>query len=145
MKFYAVRITEDPKNPKPKADYENFVNQMERDEVAIWDKDASNRLKKGDYLGFIIGQPQSAKICIYKISGEQDVSYRETSWSKEVGYTSSSIENVPKHRQVIVFDHQIPMVYDWKEWKTNVGYHPRFYPRATQKIKIPQQLLYKFV
>jgi hypothetical protein len=141
MELYAVRITEDPKNPKPKLDYENFISQLGSDEIAFWDKDVKNKLKKGDYLGFIVGEASSAKIYIYKISEEKDISCREVSWSKNIGYTKSSIENIPKYRQVIGFEYQIPVIYSWKKWKIDVGYHSRFFPRATQKIKAPQEIL----
>jgi hypothetical protein len=140
IELYSVRITEDPKNPKPKNDYALFIQQLKDTGYGFWDKDVRNKLKTGNYLGFIVGEPKNAKICIYKVTDEKDETYREDNWSQNTGYTSHSIESIPKFRQVIVFEYQTPIIYDWKQWKIDVGYNPRFYPRATQKIKIPDSM-----
>jgi hypothetical protein len=131
---YIVRIN-GKKNPK--YDLEVFLNTMSVNTEASWDKDFRNKMKVGDYLGFIVGEKGSEIVHIFKVKGETG---REPHWEKHAPYVPGNGIHSVKHRVGILLTnvHDLPKTYDWKIIKKSVGFAPAcdsWMPRGTQVVK----------
>jgi hypothetical protein len=134
-KYYHVRIS--PKSQNPKADFSNFMNEMEITNEAKWDKDHNGKMKIGDYIGFIVGKAGEEVVHIFKIKSELPLDKRESWWS-ETAYANNST-NTTKYRVPILLtkDHKFPKTWEWSDIKKKVGIAPNFptwMPRGTQLV-----------
>jgi hypothetical protein len=134
-KYYHVRIS--PKSQNPKADFTNFMNEMEITHEAKWDKDHKGKMKIGDYIGFIVGKAGEEIVHIFKIKSELPLDKRESWWS-ETTYANNST-NTTKYRIPILLtsDHEFSKTWEWSDIKKKVGIAPNFptwMPRGTQLV-----------
>ena len=89
---------------------------MKRSERMLWDKDSKNRIKKKDWLGFIINRDGEIVIELYYVEKELSIAERPKHW-KSSKYTDQRIKNHSFHREVIEFKNQPILHYTWDEWK----------------------------
>jgi len=89
-------------------DYDIFNSEIEKNGTGHWDNDDSNSLKKGDCVGFILGDPnidkREAIVYWYKIVGIKPTSSRPEHWLRDIPYTSGNGTSSVKHRNVIVLE-----------------------------------------
>jgi hypothetical protein len=97
---------------------------MKRSEGKLWDKDCKNKIKKDNWLGFIIFINNKIMIELYYIEDELSSLYRLQYWKKN-------------NREVIKFRNQSILSYNWDEWKKNINYSLNYIPRGTTRSKNP--------
>lgn len=114
--IYIVRVSN-------KDSLENY-DIMKRSEKKLWDKDYKNKIKKGDWLGFIINKNNKLVIELYYIEDELSSLYRLKYWENN-------------GREVIKFRNQSILSYNWDEWKKNINYSKIYIPRGTIRSKNP--------
>tara|TARA_B100001094_G_C18164574_1_gene791281 strand:+ start:445 stop:936 length:492 start_codon:yes stop_codon:yes gene_type:complete len=135
--IYIVRIS----HKEAVKDY----NIMKRSKRMLWDKDSKNRIKKEDWLGFIVNRGDKIMIELYYIEKELSITERPKHW-KSSKYTDQRIKNHSFHREVIEFKNQPILYYTWDEWKKHINYSPKYMPRGTSRSKNPfKSLDYVFV
>jgi hypothetical protein len=132
--FFIVRIN--GKN-NPKYDYKFFLDAISVNTEAPWDKDWQNKIKVGDYLGFIVGEKGFETVHIVKVKSE---TVREPHWKKHGPYVPGNGTKHVKYRCGIILTnvHDLPKTYDWKIIKESVGLAPAcdsWMPRGTQVVK----------
>ena len=137
---YITRIS--PSRIEPIKDYEKMKKQIDKGEDPIWDKDTHNRIKKDNYLGFILGKKNKEYVEVFKILEERSTLERnDTAW-QEGPYTPNNGESSNTHREVIVLSNDYSL-FSWKWWKsagTEKKYAvncPTWMPRGTQKSRNP--------
>ena len=132
--YYHVRIS-GKKNPN--YDYNVFLDAINANAEAPWDKDSRNTIKVGDYLGFIVGKRGSETVSIFKVKSE---TVRETHWQQDSPYTVGNGSHSVKHRDGIILTnvHDLPKEVGWKIIKQSIGFAPASdscMPRGTQVVK----------
>ena len=132
--FFIVRISVQ-KNPK--YDYKVFSDAISVNTEAPWDMDFRNKMKVGDYLGFIVGEKGSETVHIFKVKSE---TVRELHWEKHAPYVPGNGKHSVEHRVAIILTnvHDLPKTYDWKIIKESTGLAPArdsWMPRGTQVCK----------
>ncbi len=132
--IYIVRISE---NKEAKKDYNIFKEQHINNQNAFWDKDSKNRMKKGDWLGFIVGPKNNEMVELYLIENELSKEYRPNHWQKNTKYTNQNTLTLPKTREVIILSNQSKIEMLWREWKNKVNYKVAYMPRGTTKSRNP--------
>ena len=133
-RYYHVRIS-GKKNPK--YDYGVFTNEINLKNEAPWDKDSKNKIKVGDYLGFIVGKKGYEVVWIYKVKSE---TVRETHWKQDSPYTEGNGIGSVGHREGIILTniHDLPKNIEWDTIRKCVNFSPNndsWMPRGTQLIK----------
>lgn len=109
----------------------------------FWDNDTRNRMKSGDFLGFITGPMDgNEQIHIYKIIDGLTKDERLSHWKSDTPYTTGNGVNIVSHRQVIVLtnDHSLPKTYSWRfRSETGLGKeNDTWMPRGTQNVLIQE-------
>ena len=142
-KYYHVRIS-NKKNPT--TDYNIFLNVINEKKEAPWDKDTYNKIKTGDYLGFIIGKTGEEVVDIYKVKSE---TIRENHWEQNCPYVSGNGTRSVKHRNgiILINEHTLPKKIEWKVIKENINFAPNnasWMPRGTQVVKNKKLLPFVF-
>ena len=132
--YYHVRIS-GKKNPN--YDYGIFLNTIHVNNEAPWDKDSKNKIKVGDYIGFIVGKKSQEVVWIYKVKCE---TIRETHWKQDCPYTMGNGTGSVSHRDGIILTniHDLPKHIEWETVRKNINFSPNndsFMPRGTQVVK----------
>jgi hypothetical protein len=128
--YYHVRIS----RKVPKEDYARFKDDILEKEEAIWDKDARNKIKIGDYIGFIVGENGHQMVEIYKVKSE---TLRETVWKQNEPYVQGNGIHEVKHRVGIILT-SIHKSFEWKKLKKDINFAPNnpiWMPRGMQVVK----------
>jgi len=103
----------------------------------LWDSDAKNHIKVGDWLGFIVGETYDATVTMYHVKEVIDPTERPPHWEK-LTYTHTVEPSKPvKLRNVIRFSDTEPIRFSWESWKHSAGYKGRYMPRGTIRAKFP--------
>ena len=128
-RLWIVRIG--PKSPKK--DYEIFIEQIQKNNVGIWDKDSKNQIKKNDYLGFITGPMTNLIITFYKVTDEYGTEKRESHWKKNAPYTTGNGVSGVGYRETIYL---VPTgkIMLWSTLREKCKYKPKYIPRGTHRI-----------
>lgn len=137
---YITRIS--PTRVEPMKDYKKMKEEIEKGEIPLWDKDTHNRIKKDNYIGFILGEKNKEYLEVFKVIEEKTSSERsDTEW-QEGPYTPNNGESSNTHREVIVLSKDYSL-FGWNWWK-NAGSEkkyaencPTWMPRGTQKSRNP--------
>jgi hypothetical protein len=137
---YITRIS--PTRKEPIKDYNKMKKQIEGKKEAIWDKDTHNRLKKDNYIGFILGDKNKEYLEVFKIIEERSCEERnDTEW-KDGPYTPNNGESSNTHREIIVLSRDFS-IFSWDWWKS-AGSEKKYavnceswMPRGTQKSRNP--------
>jgi hypothetical protein len=119
--YWNVRIS--PKQPQVMDDYSELVETVRATGEGLWDRDCKNKIKEGDYLGFIVGPTNE----------------RLPQWASSTPYTRGNGTNSVSDRQAIVLtnNHSIEKTYDWREFRRITGLGKdcsSWMPRGTQKV-----------
>lgn len=130
--IFIVRIS--PKNGKaPLEDYAIMKDKTNPDAYK-WDRDASGRIQKGDWLGFILGDVNNATVELFKVDSIGGI--RPNHW-KTTKYTSQKVDISVSQRDVILFEKKEPVYMSWNHWKKKVNYSDKYMPRGTTSAKNP--------
>ena len=115
---YQVRIST-KKNPK--FDFDIFINDIKIKNEASWDKDKSNKIKIGDYIGFIIGENGKEIVNIFKV---KDETKRETHWKHDEPYVLNNGTHSVKHRDGIILTniHETIKTIEWVVLKKSINF-----------------------
>ena len=138
--YWHVRIS--PTKKSVLLDYSKFVESVVMRGKGFWDNDTRNRMKTGDFLGFITGPMDgNEQIHIYKIILDGSTEERLSHWKSDTPYTAGNGANVVSHRQVIVLtdDHLLPKSYSWRKFRSETGLgkeNDSWMPRGTEKVLI---------
>jgi hypothetical protein len=135
--YWNVRIS--PKQPQVMDDYSELVETVRATGEGLWDRDCKNKIKEGDYLGFIVGPTNEEQIHIYKIDRICTTDERLPQWASSMPYTRGNGTNGVSDRQAIVLtnNHSIEKTYDWREFRRITGLGKdcsSWMPRGTQKV-----------
>jgi hypothetical protein len=128
--YYHVRIS----RKVPKEDYAHFKHDILEKNEGIWDKDAKNKIKIGDYIGFIVGENGNQMVEIYKVISEN---IRETFWKQNGPYVPGNGIHEVKHRVGIILI-SINKSIEWKKLKKDINFasnNPSWMPRGMQVVK----------
>lgn len=124
-KVWLVRIS--PRKAEAVRDYDYFLEEVSTNGQGLWDKDTRNRMRTGDYVGFITGPIPDAEVQLFRVVEERPVEARQSFWSVS-------------HREVVVLTHdpEAPVGYSWNMWRRETGYAESFWPNGTMPTqKIP--------
>ena len=121
--IWLVRISERKGSEKARVDYNIMYQRVNNGLIGEWDKDSRNRMKSGDWLGFIVGKEEL--VHLYYIESEASTEHRPDHWKMD------------SFREVVIFKKQLPIIKKWSSWKENVGYKERYMPMGTTKAKNP--------
>jgi hypothetical protein len=138
--YWHVRIS--PSKKSVILDYRKFVESVMTSGKGFWDNDTRNRMKSGDFLGFITGPTDgNEQIHIYKVIDSLTPEERLSHWKSDTPYTSGNGVNTVSHRQVIVLtnDHSLPKTYSWRRFRSETGLgkeNDSWMPRGTEKVLI---------
>ena len=135
--IYIVRISQRKGAENARIDYTKLKENNIQNNKIIWDKDHLNKMKTGDWLGFIVGENYNESIELYYIVDEESIDNRSISWCQNTPYTKNNGESSVKEREVVVLLNQSPIIYDWNTWKLMCGYKDKYMPRGTIKCKNP--------
>ena len=69
-KVWLVRIS--PRKPESVRDYDFFLDELETTGQGLWDKDVRNKVRTGDYLGFITGPIADADVYLFRVTHSGD-------------------------------------------------------------------------
>jgi hypothetical protein len=135
--YYHVRIN--PDRVKPAADLVVLFSQLLKSRKGVWDKDHANRIKVGDYLGFITGQKGDELIYILKVEEEKTVEARPDHWESDLPYTDNNGICSVADRCVIILTnkHDLPHEYEWCKFRAETGLGKEcvsWMPRGTQRV-----------
>ena len=142
--YYHVRIGVTAKTPK--YDYGIFLETIKSKSEAPWDKDSRNKIKVGDYVGFITGEKHTEFIVeIYKVKSEIQ---REKHWNTVVPYVEGNGTNTVQHRTGILLTnvHDLPKIMEWDLIKERINFapnNPSWMPRGMQVVKNKHLLPFK--
>ncbi len=131
--YWHVRIS--PTKPSVLLDYKRFVESVMTSGTGFWDNDAKNRMKSGDFLGFITGPIDgNEQIHIYKVMDGLTTDERLSHWKSDTPYTTGNGVNSVSHRQVIILtnDHLLPKLYSWRKFRSETGLGKTHYPWMPQ-------------
>jgi putative ribosome biogenesis GTPase RsgA len=134
--YYHVRINDTAKNPK--YDYQVFLETIKSKTEAPWDKDHHNKIKVGDYVGFITGKKDTGIIVeIYKVKSETE---RANHWNTVTPYVNGNGINIVEHRTGILLTnvHDLPKIMEWELIKECIKFapnNPSWMPRGMQVVK----------
>jgi len=132
--IWVVRISERKNAANMRRDYEFLKTSISNGDKSVWDKDSKNRMKKGDWLGFIVGPNKHELVDLYYIEFEENTESRLSHWNKNEPYIQNS-NTLPKSREVVVFKKQSSIIISWSEWRHKVGYKETYIPMGTTKAK----------
>lgn len=135
--IYIVRIGNHSGAKAARKDYSLLKQQIEQKGKCVWDKDSHNKIKPGNWIGFIIGPNNDEDVELYYIESEESTETRPKHWHNLKPYTNQTTQTLPKKREVIVLKNQSPIKFSWKKWKKLVGYKENYMPRGTTKAKSP--------
>lgn len=132
MNTWIVRISNN--NKIAIRDWNNLVDESEQKRYVAWDKDSKNRIKKGDRIGFIIGEVGNETIYFYNVVGELSNNNRSSTWS-DITYnlTYTPAHDISK-REVIILDTNNITYSNFLDYKKAVGYPDNFTPRGTMRV-----------
>lgn len=133
METWIVRIS--PKNKISTSDWIRFEEESKTHRNVTWDKDFRNRIKKGDKIGFIVGEIGNENIHFYNIVGELATTSRSSHWSNDIYTHSQDIKHDISKREVIIIDTNTLKTYTYDFYKKSVGYKDKYMPRSTIKAR----------
>ena len=119
-------------------DYKNLQRQIEDGEKVLWDKDHREYLKKGCYIGFIVGCKGEEMVEVYEVIDEADESMRDKQWCNDTPWTTNNGKSNVGHRDVIVLASKFAP-FGWNWWKEQCGYKEKYTPRGTTRSRNPLQ------
>ncbi len=131
---YIVRISQ--KSVGAQKDYEIMKDKIDNGYSSEWDSVKGNRVKVGDWMGFILGEASSAEVELYQVGEIKGPEHRPKHWANRQ-YTSQQVQESVKNREVVVFKNQKSLTIDWAEWKEDVGYKEKYMPRGTVRARSP--------
>lgn len=112
-------------------DYDRELDESRRTNIIKWDDSNSNKLRTGDYFGFIDARENTRVLNIYKIIRVLGPEYRRDEWSRN-GYGCGQYDT--HCRNCIILDDTIIQSVNWEEYIQNVGYRKR-YLQGTMNIR----------
>jgi len=106
---------------------------------SMWDKDKSNKIKTGDYIGFITGPTGDENVYIFLVKAELPPSMRPTHWATNTPYTEGNGVSAVNDREVVILTnkHSVPKQVEWNTIKKSTGLGGEcttWMPRGTQRI-----------
>ena len=131
---YIVRIAQ--KSVNANKDHKRLKKQLISGEEAIWDSVKGNKVKVGDWMGFILGDTHSAQVELYQVSKIKGSECRPSYWARSK-YTDQNVTENVDNREVVVFVQREPLLHGWEDWKELVNYKPKYMPRGTSKARYP--------
>ena len=132
--IYIVRIS-DVSSPAAANDYRIMLKRLKSDGLAEWDSDKKNRIRVGDWLGFIIGPIRNENVILFKVVDRKGSEHRPKHWNTGK-YTAQKVQENVCNREVIYFSEKGPEL-SWKVWKKTVGYKEGYTPQGTTKANNP--------
>lgn len=129
--IFIVRIS--TKNKCALKDYA-IMKDKKNPHAYKWDRDASERIQTGDWLGFILGEVNDAKVELFKVDTIGGA--RPPHW-KNTNYTSQKQDKLVCLRDVVTFEKRESVHMEWNHWKKRVNYSDRYMPRGTISAKNP--------
>lgn len=135
--IFLVRISDRRGALQAREDYANMVSELsDLSKPAIWDKDSNNKIKEGDWLGFILGPTHGATVELFKVESESPSINRSEEWSNT--HHTDQITDSVRNREVITLSKDIPMIKkSWNSWKESVQYKEGYMPRGTTRVRNP--------
>ena len=131
--YFIVRIS--PSRKEAKKDFAVFMSEIISDRKGKWDKDSKNKMRVGDFLGFITGPTGSELVYNFIVKDELDEIHRPTHWCSNTAYFEEGIQAVNKRKVIILTnEHNIPRTIEWSNLKRETGYKPNYTPRGTHPI-----------
>ena len=103
---------------------------------AKWDSVKGNKVRVGDWMGFIIGDSHSESVELYQVAAVKGPEHRPSHWNR-IQYTCQKVTENVSEREVVIFKKRQPLVYDWGSWKKDVEYKPLYMPRGTIRARHP--------
>jgi hypothetical protein len=140
--YYHLRIA--PDKLSVNYDFRRFSESVSATGKGLWDRDHQNKIKEGDYLGFIVGTKNEEQIHIYQVDRICTADERPSHWASSTPYTQGNGTKKVSHRQAIVLtnNHSIK-TYDWRDFRriTGLGKNcPSWMPRGTQIVLNKEKL-----
>lgn len=120
------------KNKMARRDYEKQLEIGRNTGTMYWDDTRYNKLKVGDYFGFIDGSEEDPKLRLHKITRIIGKEGRDDSWSDN-GYING-VNYDSSNRNAVQMKSKPIKVIDWKEYVNEVGY-ARLHLQCTQYLK----------
>jgi hypothetical protein len=108
------------KNKTAQKDYDKQVNMSKRTGKMYWDDTRFNKLKKGDYFGFIDSRRNRLELVIYKITNVIGKKGRDKSWSNN-GYIEGVNYDTSKRNALELSSKPVKRV-NWNSYIQDVGY-----------------------
>jgi len=105
----------------------------------MWDKDKSNKIKTGDYIGFITGPTNNENVLIFLVKEELPSSMRPTHWATTTPYTEGNGISPVNDREVVILTdiHSLPKQVEWSTIRDSTGLGgdcSTWMPRGTQRV-----------
>lgn len=132
MSSYSTYITPiNLKNPKVKRDWETFCDNYIKYGKATWDKDISNKMKVGDYIGFKI----KSQVLFFIIIKDLGLLHRKNERWEDTSYTIPPYQSGPlvnKNREGVLIGH----IVGYREYKDIAKCYKSSWngPRGTQRL-----------
>lgn len=134
--YFHVRINSTKENPN--RDFNIFMTEMITNRTAIWDKDKGNKIKTGDYLGFITGPNGKEIVYIFRVKNELPTHMRPRHWESAMPYTDPRAGSVSDRGVIeLTNDHSLPKTCEWSEIRRTTGLgnsYPSWMPRGTSRV-----------
>ena len=105
----------------------------------IWDKDKDNKIKVGDYLGFITGPIGNELVYIFLVKNELPHEMRPRHWVSAAPHTENNGVTSVSNRGVIELtnEHSLPKTCEWSEIRRTTGLGKEcatWMPRGTSRV-----------
>lgn len=144
--YFHTRVN--PNKSQPNSDFGIFMADMVTKKEAIWDKDHYNKMKIGDYIGFITGPTGTEMVYIYKVKEELPASYRSVYWKSSDPHTEGNGKTAVRERGVVMLTnvHNLPhKQYEWREIRDalqrSTNGSAKGIPRGTERVVTNKNLL----
>lgn len=132
MSEFKIAATWIGMNKTARQDYQNQLELGSKIGRMYWDDTRYNKLKVGDYFGFIDGQEKEPKLRIHKITKIIGKEGRDESWNDD-GYIKGINYDTSKRNAVEIKAKPIKII-NWKDYVDEVGYN-RMHLQSTQYLK----------
>ena len=136
--YFHVRISN--KSGQPSSDFAIFMAEILACRESMWDKDKANKMKKGDYIGFITGPKDNENVYIFLVKEEHpEQTTRPRHWVVGKPHTVGNGNSAVDDRGVITLtnNHTLPKQVEWSEIRRATGLGgdcATWMPRGTQRV-----------
>jgi hypothetical protein len=137
VNYFHVRINN--KSGQPSSDFGIFMGEILTRRESVWDKDNANKIKKGDYLGFITGPKDNEIVYIFLVKEEHPSQMRPSHWAVGKPHVDGNGNSAVDDRGVITLtnNHKLPKQVEWSHVRRATGLGgdcATWMPRGTQRV-----------